>query len=214
MKLKKTVSILSAALAVCALWAPAFAETITMADAGYGVNGGKSFFPDGITAYSSTLGDLSDECDSIDFTISAADLGGRDDLCFQVYVAAGDWSLWANGGETPAISEAGTEYSFSLNVDEIADANGRDLVICDIGFQILSATPGDVDVTYTVSYSENGSAANKPAETVAAPAAPADDTEKPANDKGSPDTGAEDVAVFAGIAIVSASAILISRKRK
>ena len=219
MKISKTISIISAsALASLALCTSAFAETITMADAGYGVNGGKSFTADGITAYSSTLGDLADNYDSIDFTISVADLGGREDLSFQVYVAAGDWSVWANGldGDTPPISEAGTEYSFSLNVDDIADTYGRDLVICDMGFQILSATPGDVDVTYTVSFSENGSAAKQTEETTEETAAASNaDTISiaPTEDKNSPDTGITGISTCLAAAAISAGAVLISRKR-
>jgi len=58
----------------------------------------------------------------------------------------------------------------------------------------------------------------------AAPSAPADDaTDAPAagdvagatdSSKGSPDTGVEDVAVVAGLAIVAAGAVLVSKKRK
>ena len=227
MKISKTISILSvSALASLALCTSAFAETITMADAGYGVNGGKSFTADGITAYSSTLGDLADNYDSIDFTISVADLGGREDLSYQVYVAAGDWSVWANGldGDTPPISEAGTEYSFSLNVDDIADTYGRDLVICDMGFQILSAAPGDIDVTYTVSFSENGSAANKPendgetsengGETSDEAAANGEAENDSSNDKDMPNTGVEGVAVCMAASVLAVSAIVISKKRK
>ncbi|MCM1054730.1 MAG: NPXTG-anchored protein [Bacteroides sp.] len=229
MKASKIISVLSAsAVAAGALCSAAFAETITMADAGYGINGGKSFFPDDITAYSSTLGDLADHYDTIDFTISVADLGGRDDLLFQVYVSAGDWAVWANGDETPAISEANTDYSFSLNVDEIAEAHGREFVICDMGFQILSATPGDVDVTYSVSYSANGSAANNEEETVSEPAPESAETENTASDsdntigasadvsddKGSPDTGIAGISACFAAAVISASAILVLKKRK
>ena len=58
----------------------------------------------------------------------------------------------------------------------------------------------------------------------AAPSAPAEDaTDAPAagdvaastdSTKGSPDTGVEDVAVVAGLAIVAAGAVLVSKKRK
>ena len=95
---------------------------------------------------------LAEKYDRIDFTISASDLDGHDDLVFQVYVAAADWSVWANDRETPAISEAVTEYSFSLNVDDIAAEYGADSVICNMGFQIPSETAGDVDIDYTVNF--------------------------------------------------------------
>lgn len=235
MKAKKIISVLSAAaVAASALCTAAFAEIITMTDAGYGVNGGKSFFPDDITAYTSTLGDLADKYDSIDFTISVADLGGREDLSYQVYVSADNWAVWANGltGDTPPISEAGKEYSFSLNVDEIAETYGKDLVICDMGFQVLSSVPGDIDVTYSVNYSENGSSADKTEETTAAEEteAAADSAEAsgettvstsdstntvPANeDKGSPDTGVMGISVCFAAAAASAGAVMVLGKRK
>lgn len=161
MKISKCISASAAAvLATCVLTIGASAETssvaVNMQDTGYGINGGVSFSADGINMYESTLGDLAELYDSIDFSITADDLGGRNDLLFQVYVSADNWGIWANGNETPAISEAGTEYSFSLDVDAIADNYGSDKIICDMGFQILSQTAGEVPLTYTVNfYSEN-----------------------------------------------------------
>ena len=83
-----------------------------------------------------------------------------------------------------------------------------------------------VEVTFEVYGLEETAAPEAPAEDTAAPEAPAEDTaapETPAtgdvdaatdSSKGSPDTGVEDVAVVAGVAIVAAGAVLVSKKRK
>lgn len=208
-KIKVISAVLSAAAAMTVMAVSASAETVSiyMSDAGYGINGGKSFSPDGIVAYTSTLGELSELYDTIDFTISATDLGGRDDLLFQVYVAAGDWSIWANAGETPAIEEAGKEYTFSLNVDDIADEYGSDMVICDMGFQILSGTPGVVEVTYNVEFNANGGASDTDSGTAAEP-------EVASEQKGSPDTGIEGVGAVAALAVVAAGVVALTGKRR
>lgn len=201
MKTTKIISsVFAGAISFAALAAFASAETasIYMTDAGYGINGGASFTADGIMAYESTLGDLAELYDSIDFTISATDLGGRDDLLFQVYVAADNWGIWANAGETPAISEAGTEYSFSLNVDDIAAEFGEDKVICDMGFQILSATSGVVEVTYNAEFNANGAAEDTSADTA----------------KTNPDTGVEGVGAVAALALVAGGAAALTSKRR
>ncbi|MGN1340065.1 MAG: hypothetical protein ACI4WS_07215 [Oscillospiraceae bacterium] len=207
-KIKVMSAVLSAAAALTAMAVSASAETVSiyMSDAGYGVNGGKSFSPDGIIAYTNTLGELADLYDTIDFTISATDLAGHDDLTFQVYVAAGDWSIWANGGETPAIEEAGTEYTFSLNVDDIAAEYGADMVICDMGFQIMSAEPGVVEVTYNAEFNANG-AADTNSDAVSEPVVISED-------KGSPDTGVEGVGAVAALAVVAAGALALTGKRR
>lgn len=202
-KIKIISAVLSAAAALTAMAVSASAETVSiyMSDTGYGVNGGKSFSPDGIVAYTSTLGELADLYDTIDFTISATDLDGRDDLLFQVYVAAGDWSIWANAGETPAIEEAGKEYTFSLNVDDIAAEYGADMVICDMGFQILSATPGVVEVTYNVEFNANGGGTKS-------------EPDVSSEDKEIPDTGVEGVGAVAALAAVAGGALVLTSKRR
>lgn len=193
-------------LSLAAMTAYAETESIDMQDAGYGINGGRSFTADGITAYESTLGDLSDKYDTIDFTISADDLGGRSDLVFQVYVAADNWTVWANGNETPAIEATGTDYSFSLNVDEIAETYGSDKVICDMGFQIMSSTPGAVNVTYSYNFSADGDVADTAETPDEAPAADNAQSEIPR-------TGNIPVSVIAVSAVLSAATFLISRKK-
>lgn len=235
MKIKKVFPALLSSvlcLSLAAMTAYAETESIDMQDAGYGINGGRSFTADGITAYESTLGDLSEKYDTVDFTISVDDLGGRSDLVFQVYVSADNWTVWANGNETPAIEAAGTEYAFSLNVDEIAETYGSDKVICDMGFQILSSTPGAVNVTYSYNFSAGGDAAVDGSDNEAVaeetPEAVPDDNETaadtaetpneaPAADNAQseiPKTGNIPVSVIAVSAVVSAAAVLLSRKKK
>ncbi len=74
-----------------------------------------------------------------------------------------------------------------------------------------------VEVTFEVYGMEETAApaedAEAPAEDVAAPEAGDVDASTDSS-KGSPDTGVEDVAVVAGLAIVAAGAVLVSKKRK
>lgn len=64
-------------------------------------------------------------------------------------------------------------------------------------------------VTFTVSGLGGGEAAETPAET------PADDTASaPTTGKDSPETGVEGIAAVAGVAVLAAGAVLVSRKRK
>jgi hypothetical protein len=197
----------AAVMSSLAIMANAESVTLDMQDGGYGINAGVSFTADGITTYESTLGDLANLYDTIDFTISVDDLGGRNDLCFQVYVSADNWAVWANGGETPTIEASGTEYKFSLDVDDIASTYGEDKQICDMGFQILSETPGDVAVTYTVEFNAGGTASDN--------TAPAADTTSTSDSeqKGSPDTGVEGAGAALGIAGAAAGVMAVSRRR-
>lgn len=211
MKIKKIIpAFLTSALclSLTAVTVHAESASIDMIDAGYGINGGKSFTADGITAYESTLGDLSEKYDTLDFTISAADLGGRNDLLFQVYVSADNWAIWANGNETPAIEEAGKEYSFSLDVDELAASYGSDKVICDMGFQIMSATAGKVDVDYSYSFNTAEAAATVEETTAVEDTVPVSDEATEA-----PVTGNAPASLMALTAAVSLAAAAASRKK-
>ncbi len=70
-----------------------------------------------------------------------------------------------------------------------------------------------VEVTFTVSGMGGGDSApstEAPAEGTAA----AGDTTKPVDDKTSPNTGVEGVAVVAGIAVIATGAIVVAKKRK
>lgn len=71
-------------------------------------------------------------------------------------------------------------------------------------------------LTMTLSAEVPGApAASDPATSDQAPeTSAAGDTNEPTNDKNSPDTGVEGVAVVAGIAVIAAGAIVISKKRK
>ncbi len=69
-----------------------------------------------------------------------------------------------------------------------------------------------LSVTFTVSGIGGDDAA---ADTTADAAAPADDaTTNTGADKGSPDTGVEGIAAVAGVAVLAAGAVLVSKKRK
>ncbi len=207
-----------AALSLSVISLAATTKEIDMQETGYGINGSVVFTDSEIVANVSTLGDLAEKYDFIEFSISADDLGGRDDLLFQVYVAADTWGVWANGESTPPITEAGVTYGFSLDVDAVAEKYGADKVICDMGFQILSQTPGAVTVNYEYEFT-SGEPARSITSYVAPDAAQVTDaaqttdtatTDAKANN---PDTGIADTGVLVGVMMVSALAVTLTKKR-
>lgn len=104
---------------------------------------------------------------------------------------------------------------------EINDAAGNTLVYYDAnGNATVGSKPADaVDFTPVANEapSEDGAASDGAADGAAADGAVADgaatDATKDEN-KGSPDTGVEGVAAVAGVAIVAAGAVVLSKKRK
>lgn len=119
----------------------------------------------------------------------------------------------ADGYVQIAIQEWGQDMSDIVVLSmEIKDTSGATMVKFD----------GDGNVVGGGAAAEEAPAEEAPAEEAPAEEAPATE-EKPAagnvdadtdSSKGSPDTGVEDVAVVAGLAIVAAGAVLVSKKRK
>lgn len=93
--------------------------------------------------------------------------------------------------------------------------------IKDASGNILLAYDANGNVTYNAAAAAETPAEETPAEETPAEETPAD-TEAPAEtaptapatDKGSPDTGVEGVAAVAGLAVVAAGAVVLSKKRK
>ena len=84
---------------------------------------------------------------------------------------------------------------------------------------VLGMNVKDADGNMLISYDANGNITYNVADAAAdTPVAdePASDaaTTAPAADKGSPDTGIEGIAAVAGVAVVAAGAVALSRKRK
>ncbi|MCM1335440.1 MAG: LPXTG cell wall anchor domain-containing protein [Bacteroides sp.] len=125
-------------------------------------------------------------------------------------------------------------YELSLDIDE-TNCLYADSTYAGAGMQewgsdmsqlvVLSATFYDASGNVVIAYDGNGNvtssgsaapaAEEAPAATEAAAPAAGDVTAATASStKGSPDTGVEDVAAFAGLAIVAAGAVLVSKKRK
>lgn len=73
-----------------------------------------------------------------------------------------------------------------------------------------------VAVTFTISGIKGGDAAATEAPSTEAPSTDnaAGDTTKPTDDKNSPNTGVEGVAVIAGLAVIAAGAVVVAKKRK
>ncbi len=143
----------------------------------------------------------------------------------------------ATQAEKQCYTEKVGDYTYKLSYDIPEDERPKAYCGCfQVGLQEWGDVMNDYIVTdltlfdttgaKMISFDKNGfptvgDAASAPAED----AAPADDvaTDAPAagdvdastdSSKGSPDTGVEDVAVVAGLAIVAAGAVLVSKKRK
>ena len=101
------------------------------------------------------------------------------------------------------------------------DARTVDGLAADATPTAMSKTVGEwtkMEVTFTVSGTAGAAAPAEEAAPVEETAAPAPATGDVAavtdSAKGSPDTGIEDVAVVAGIALVAAGAVVVAKKRK
>lgn len=129
-----------------------------------------------------------------------------------------------------AVKTGDLQYTLTMNVDDTNNVVD-DYALVQVAVQEWSAGMSDITIlgmtlkdasgNVLVSYDANGNATtpapvedntpaedNAPADNTPAPAAPATDT------KGSPDTGVESVAAIAGVAVVAAGAIVLSKKRK
>ena len=89
---------------------------------------------------------------------------------------------------------------------ELSDANGNVLATFDALGNVTYGAGAAADETPAVDDNTAADAATVDAE---APAATTTTTEK-----GSPDTGVEGIAAVAGVAVVAAGAVVLSKKRK
>ena len=136
------------------------------------------------------------------------------------------------------ISEKVGDYTYKIEADVINPvANGDigNLSLYRIFMQAWSFTMSDIEVVKTELSDSNGNvlatfdalgnvtygatADAAPAEDTDADAAATVDAEAPATtttttEKGSPDTGVEGIAAVAGVAVVAAGAVVLSKKRK
>ena len=84
----------------------------------------------------------------------------------------------------------------------------------DVGAWGLAFPTSDVSITFTVEGLGGGAAADASVDAAAAGATAGDTTAAVTSSKGSPDTGVEDVAVIAGLALAAGAGIVLTRKRK
>lgn len=136
-----------------------------------------------------------------------------------------------------AVKTGDLQYTVTMNVDDTNNVVD-DYALVQIAFQewssgmtdltVLGMNVKDADGNLLISYDANGNitynVADAAAETPVAdePAADtaeaadntADNTTTTTPDKGSPDTGIEGIAAVAGVAVVAAGAVALSRKRK
>ena len=184
-----------------------------------------TFWSTSITVPSSEFAELTaDSVVTVTFTTddSLADMEGHDYWVIKPMVNDAGWPLITGISElTP--SEDGSSYVVEPGDTSISFTIPADFVepvqIAGVAFMGHGVTLGEITVS-------NDAAVETPAETPAdtpaeTPAevpteAPADtaDTETTVPAKGNPDTGVEGVAAAAAVAVLGASAMVISRKRK
>ncbi len=141
-----------------------------------------------------------------------------------------DLGLATSAPEKECVTEKVGDYTYKVSKTLSADERFLAKSECvQIGLQEWGDTMNDyivLDVScyddagnLMISFDKNGyptlpgGAADAPAADTSAPAA-GDVAGATDSSKGSPDTGVEDVAVVAGLAIVAAGAVLVSKKRK
>lgn len=180
-----------------------------------------TFWSTSITVPSSEFAELTaDSVVTVTFTTddSLADMEGHDYWVIKPMVNDAGWPLISGISElTP--SEDGSSYVVEPGDTSISFTIPADFVepvqIAGVAFMGHGVTLGEITVS-------NDAAVETPAEVPAeTPAevpteAPADtaDTETTVPAKGNPDTGVEGVAAAAAVAVLGASAMVISRKRK
>ncbi len=110
-----------------------------------------------------------------------------------------------------AVTDVASEWAqYIAKYPDAAEAAAPDMIILTIGGgkgSILAEYASDAAPAETTATDA------APAETTAAPAGNTV-TNAPSSDKGNADTGVEGVAVVAGLAIIAAGAVVVSKKRK
>lgn len=158
-------------------------------------------------------GATTDSVFTITYTIddSIADIEGQNYWCIKTMVNDTGWPFCSTfigptlseGKDTYVLDTNGTEFKFMLTAEDLETLQTTGLALMGHG-----------GVLNTFSWSND--------DTLPGAAAPADETSSAAGDvdaatdssKGSPDTGIEDVAAIAGIAVLAAGAVVVARKRK
>ncbi len=161
------------------------------------------FWSANVTVPGSEFADITADSNiNITFTVdqSLADVDGQAYWCFKPMINDSGWPFidgitqleTSEDGSSYVIQPDMTEINFSIPAEDIEHVQLAGIAIIGHGITLdeMTITEGAAD-------------------------APAADTEAPAagDDKASPDTGVEGVAAVAGIAALSAGAMLISRKR-
>lgn len=172
-----------------------------------------TFWSTSITVPSAEFADLTaDSVVTVTFTTddSLADMEGHDYWVIKPMVNDAGWPLISGISElTP--SEDGSSYVVEPGDTSISFTIPADFVepvqIAGVAFMGHGVTLGEITVS-------NDAAVETPAEVPTEAPADTADTETTVPAKGNPDTGVEGVAAAAAVAVLGASAMVISRKRK
>lgn len=180
-----------------------------------------TFWSTSITVPSAEFADLTaDSVVTVTFTTddSLADMEGHDYWVIKPMVNDAGWPLITGISElTP--SEDGSSYVVEPGDTSISFTIPADFVepvqIAGVAFMGHGVTLGEITVSNDAAVETPAEVpAETPAETPAEVPADTADTETTVPAKGNPDTGVEGVAAAAAVAVLGASAMVISRKRK
>lgn len=180
-----------------------------------------TFWSTSITVPSAEFADLTaDSVVTVTFTTddSLADMEGHDYWVIKPMVNDAGWPLISGISElTP--SEDGSSYVVEPGDTSISFTIPADFVepvqIAGVAFMGHGVTLGEITVSNDAAVETPAEVpAETPAETPAEVPADTADTETTVPAKGNPDTGVEGVAAAAAVAVLGASAMVISRKRK
>lgn len=200
--MKKFLSVLTAAAAVAAISTAAGAYDINK-DLGFGWSASTTI---GAEEFAEVTPDT-----TVTFTYTVdktlADMEGQDYWCVKPMVNDAGWPFistlngaeLSEGGDSYVIDMDSTSMSFTIPADQLELLQNAGMAIMGHGIELHEMTFSDEPVA-------------APAEDTDAPADSAE-TSPAVSDKTNPDTGVEGAAAAAGIAVIAAGAMLISRRK-
>ena len=207
--MKKFIAVLTAAAAAAAVSATAGAYSINK-DLGFGWSAS-------VTIDGSEFADVTtDTTVTITYEVnqSLAEMEGQDYWCIKPMINDAGWpfintlvgATLSEGGDSYVIEPDSTSISFTIPAEELEHLQIAGMAIMGHGIELLEMTFTDAPVDEPAPETPAESETPAGTETTAPEA-----TEQPV--KGNPDTGVEGVAAAAGIAVLAAGALMISRRK-
>lgn len=213
--MKKFIAVLTAAAAAAAVSATAGAYSINK-DLGFGWSAS-------VTIDGSEFADVTTETTvTITYEVnqSLAEMEGQDYWCIKPMINDAGWpfintlvgATLSEGGDSYVIEPDSTSISFTIPAEELEHLQIAGMAIMGHGIELLEMTFTDAPAAEPAPETPAEPETPSEPETPAGTDATAPEATEPS--KGNPDTGVEGVAAAAGIAVLAAGALMISRRRK